>query len=72
MMLLGVSLDTTDLCRMGSPLNFSIVYLKKEQSVRKIQLSFDHSPHLGLKSHYPGEEPECDGGSMPDRLGCLV
>ena len=71
-MLLGVSLDTTDLCRMGSPLNFSIVYLKKEQSVRKIQLSFGHSPHPGFKSHYPGEEPERDGGPMPDHLCGLV
>ena len=26
-MLLGVSLDTTDLCRMGSPLHLSIVHL---------------------------------------------
>ena len=72
MMLLGISLDTMDLCCMGSPFNFSIVYLKKEQSVRKIQLSFGHSPHPGFKFHYPGEEPERDGSSMPDRLGSLV
>ena len=26
-MLLGISLDMTDLCRMGSPLNLSIVHL---------------------------------------------
>ena len=26
-MLLGVSLDTTDLCRMGSPLHLSIIHL---------------------------------------------
>ena len=71
MMLLGVGLDTTDLCRMGSPFNLGIVHLK-EQSVRKTQPSFGHSPHPGFKSHYPGEEPERDGGSMPDRLSCLV
>ena len=28
--LLSISLDTTDLCRMGSPLHFSIVHLRDE------------------------------------------
>ena len=32
-MLLGVGLDTTDLCHMGSPLHLSIVHLQK--SVRR-------------------------------------
>ena len=29
-MLLGISLDMTDLCRMGSPLHFSIIHLQDE------------------------------------------
>ena len=70
-MLLGVGLDTTDLCHMGSPFHLGIVHLQ-EQSVRKIQPSFGHSPHPGFKFQYPGEEPERDGNPMPDRLGCLV
>ena len=52
-MFLGVGLDMTNLCRMGSPFNLGIVHLK-EQSVRKIQLSFGHPPHPGFQSHYPG------------------
>ena len=35
-------------------------------------MSFGHSPHLGLKFHYPGEETKCNGGTMPDRLCSLV
>ena len=35
-------------------------------------MSFDHSPHPGFKFHYPGKEPERDGGSMPDHLSGLV
>ena len=70
-MFLGIGLDTTNLCRMGSPFYLSIIHLQ-EQSVRKIQPSFGHSPHLGFKFHYPGKEPECDGGPMPDCLYGLV
>ena len=52
-MFLGIGLDTTNLCHMGSPFHLSIAHLQ-EQSVRKIQPSFGHSPHPGFKFHYPG------------------
>ena len=52
-MLLSVSLNTMDLCRMGSPLHLSIVNLKGRVS-EGLQSSFDHPPHPGFKLHYSG------------------
>ena len=51
-MLLGVGLNTTDLCHMGSPLHLSIIHL--QDVLEGHQLSFNHSRHLGFKLHYPG------------------
>ena len=52
-MLLSVGLDTTNLCRMGSPLYFSIVHLKM-RVLERLQPSSDHPPYPGFKLHYPG------------------
>ena len=60
-----------DLGSVGSPLYLRIIHLQEIELVG-YQEVYSLFSYPGFKLHYPGKEMKRNGGSMSDRLSCLV